>query len=364
MARHAGVGTYIRQLLPRVVSRLPDAAFTVVARPREDLAAWMPAEPGWAERVRVVRASSDIYSLRQHWELGALTRRERPDLWWVPHYDVPRFLGAPFVATVHDVAHLALGEMYGGPLRTSYARLMFGRVRRHARRIIFVSRFTQTEFVRLVGEPSSEHAVIHSGVDDVWSAPAAEPESPLDRPYLLFLGSVKPHKNLSSLLAAFEQISAEIPHHLVIVGANAGLRTGDALAARIPPSLVGRVRITGSVDESLLHRYMAHATALVLPSLYEGFGLPPLEAMAAGCACIVSAAASLPEVCGPAAVYCDPHDPADIARQIRRVIADSGLHERLVAAGREHARRFRWQTAAEKTAAVLASALDPASSPE
>ena len=110
----------------------------------------------------------------------------------------------------------------------------------------------------------------------------------------------------------------------------------------------------GSIDDEGLQRLVVEADALVLPSLYEGFGLPPLEAMAAGVPVLVSRAASLPEICGDAALYCDPHDTADIARQLERLLSDAELRARLGRAGPAHARRFSWDAAADAYAEVLA----------
>src|SRR5205823_7949279 len=116
------------------------------------------------------------------------------DLFWSPHYNIPLFSRAPLVVTVHDVAHLALANMYGGGVRRIYARHMFGAVRRAARAIIFDSAFTREQFQSFIGRPEGATATIHLGVDESCSAPTLEP-SPTARPYLLLGGSVQPHKN-------------------------------------------------------------------------------------------------------------------------------------------------------------------------
>jgi glycosyltransferase involved in cell wall biosynthesis len=182
--------------------------------------------------------------------------------------------------------------------------------------------------------------------------------SPHAKPYVVFVGSVKPHKNLVRLLEAFGQVLSAIPHDLVIAGSWKGQRAVDRKALAAAARMGDRVRVVESPGDAELARFMAHATALVLPSTYEGFGLPAIEAMAARCACIVSRAGSLPEVCGDAALFCDPMDPADIARQIVRVVNDDALRARLVDAGARHAAQFDWNVTASRTSDAIQRVLD------
>jgi glycosyltransferase involved in cell wall biosynthesis len=144
---------------------------------------------------------------------------------------------------------------------------------------------------------------------------------------------------------------------LVVIGEHDRQRTIDDEALRSAAHLGDRVKIQGIVDDATLKQYVACAAALVFPSLYEGFGLPPLEAMAAGCPCIVSTAASLPEVCGDAVLYCDPRDPGSIAQQIMRLVREPALSAQLREAGRARAAEFTWERAALNTADALERAL-------
>jgi glycosyltransferase involved in cell wall biosynthesis len=139
----------------------------------------------------------------------------------------------------------------------------------------------------------------------------------------------------------------------VIVGKQEGLITADRTVNAAVPALGGRVRLTGEVDQHSLEQFFAHADALVFPSLYEGFGLPALEAMACGCPAIVSRAGSLPEVCGDAALYFDPMNPAELAASITQVLSSSDVRLDLRERGRRHAAQFQWDRCAERTLGLL-----------
>jgi glycosyltransferase involved in cell wall biosynthesis len=343
----SGIGTYISELLPRLTAERPGVQWVILGPgPLIQDHSWARAS-----NVRVIHFDSPIYSLREQIGLARRIPRET-SLFWAPHYNIPLAWRGRLVVTVHDVAHLALPEFFSGLHRQGYARFMFRRIRRSADGIMTVSEFTRTEFKRLVGLSRVSPDVVHIGVDQSWFQVAPSP-TPHPKPYLLYVGNVKPHKNLSRLLDAFGKLATRIPCDLLILGKTEGFRTGDSEVQAAASRLAPRVQLLGAVSHGLLKRYMAHAEALVLPSLYEGFGLPPLEAMACGCPTIVSRAASLPEVCGDAAQYCDPLDPASIAEAIMRVLQDSTLRETLRCRGLERARQFSWPRSARGTLSVL-----------
>jgi glycosyltransferase involved in cell wall biosynthesis len=243
-------------------------------------------------------------------------------------------------------------EYVAGAHRRAYARLMFGAVRRNAAMVLCDSHFTASEFRRLVGSREPAPRTIHLGVAESWFDVRRE-RRPHERPFLLYVGNVKPHKNVGALLTAFRALADAVPHDLVAVGKRDGLITADPVAASLAQGLGDRVHFTGLVEPSRLEQYFAHADALVLPSLYEGFGLPPLEAMACGCPVITSDAASLPEVCGEAALYCDPRSPRDIAEKIVRLLSDPDLQDELRRRGRVRAASFSWDRCAEQTLAAI-----------
>jgi glycosyltransferase involved in cell wall biosynthesis len=283
-----------------------------------------------------------------------------PELWW-EQVTFPRLLRArgaalvhspdsflplrrscPGVVTIHDLGFEEIaGEMRG---RTAWKYKTFvGRSARSAERVICPSRFTAADVARRYDVPAEKLRVIPE-------APAL-PECSLSAPpgpYLLAVGDLRPKKNLPLLINAYRQLRREgLAHRLVIAGADFGVGGSlRDLAASDP------LELAGFVDDQRLDALLRGADALILPSLYEGFGLVVLDAMARGCPAVLARAGALPETGGAAAVYFDPLDPVDLARAVRHVVDDRAEWERLRAAGLAQAAGFTWEKAAAATLAV------------
>ena len=225
--------------------------------------------------------------------------------------------------------------------------------------ILCVSAFTAKELQQRVGTDPAKLNVIHPGLDEQWPTHAEPHREPDGVPYFLFVGNIKPNKNLATLLSAFSQVSARLPHRLVIAGRIHGFGSGDDAVLRQAESLGDRVRFTGEIPDSELIALYSGASALVFPSLYEGFGLPLLEAMQMGCPVMSSNAASLPEVAGDAALYFDPRSVESLADCLLRV-QDEALMHQLRIDGKTRAKEFSYARCAQHTAAILNSLLSVA----
>ena len=342
----SGIGTYVEETVPRVIARWTSAHFTLLGDPSA-IARAVPA----SERVAIREIDVPIYSIREQLVLARAIPR-RTTLYWAPHYNIPLLFTGRIAATVHDVFHLA--DTHSSLAKKLYARTMFSVLVARARVVLCVSEFTAAELRRLVGEPRNL-AIIPEGVSPRWFQVAAG-APPITESYFLALGNVKPHKNLKRLVAAFARISRKVPHRLVIVGRREGLRTLDTEVEEMAAALGDRVLFTGQVPRQELEGWVANCAALVQPSLYEGFGLPPLEAMACGRRVAVARTSSLPEVCGAEATYFDPLDTASIAEALEIVACDSP-HEAADSRRRqEWARGFDWEACADATQRQLARA--------
>ncbi len=348
----AGIGTYIRNVVPRVLDRLAPEVRVIALVPhgQVDRYGWLPAQRA---EMREMRAGP--LSLGEQFEFGRVLGRDTP--FWATSLAHPLGHSGPIASTVHDVAQLALGRAEGVSIPVSLAaRVLLASLRRRATALMAVSDFTRQEFVRRVGEPARAlFAVTPLGVDASWFGIASAHADPRAAPSFVCVGSVRPHKNIARLLQAYAQVADRLPHTLVIAGLAARAGEHERVLANLPAALRQRIRFTGLVPEDELLRLVATADALVFPSLYEGFGLPALEAMAAGCPVLASAAGALPEVCGAAAAGTfDPRSVEQIALALTRH-ASLGAAERqaIVERGIAHARTFTWERTADLTAEAI-----------
>jgi glycosyltransferase involved in cell wall biosynthesis len=352
MFSNSGIGTYIKKIVPEIIAAQPNQSFALLGHPEE-----ISSIPSTQQsKVTIIPATAAIYSVKEQLELPRLIPKETT-LFWSPHYNIPLFYRGRLLVTIHDVQHLAMPQYLDGWHKKAYAKTVFWRLRQQAKAILTDSHFSKEEIIRYTPRGKQPITVAHLGIDEDWFK-VSRIQRPHERPYLIFVGVVKPHKNVRGLLEAFSLVHDKIPHDLVIIGRREGFITGDEEVARQAESLGNRVVFTGHVSDDSLEQYIAHADALVLPSFYEGFGLPPLEAMACGCPVIVSNAASLPEVCGDAALYCNPHDPKDIATTIQRLVTNPALQNELRQKGLEQAKQFTWEKCAQETLAVIRKVLE------
>lgn len=340
-----GIGTYVRHMTAGLARLRPSWTVTALGDPAMfDRVGW-----GSVPNLRRVDVRAPMYSLREQLRVPRAIPRDA-DLFWAPHYNAPAAARCPVMVTIHDVCHLAIPEALGS-VKRAYARLMLRRVRDTAAAVLFDSEFSRAEMARLVGTPVGASAVVPGGVDESWSRERAG-EAPIGGPYLAYVGNWKTHKNVPMLLRAFARVQHRIPHRLALVGRREGLSTDPRIASELA-RLGDRVVVAGEVSDADVRRWVQHADALVTASLYEGFGLPPLEAMAAGRPCMVSRAGSLPEVCGDAAHYCDPRDEDSVAAAIVEISTNDALRDELVRRGRERVRAFRWDASVAGAATVM-----------
>jgi glycosyltransferase involved in cell wall biosynthesis len=277
----------------------------------------------------------------QRWEQLSLPRlaREEP---LINLCNTAPLLRENQLVVVHDAATLANPQNFSLAFRSWY-RLMLGTLTRRTRVLASVSRFSANELTRFFGVRSRGVEVIGEGGEHILREPAdnsvIEKFNLTRRRFVLALGSASPNKNLAAIVKAMHLLDDP---DLLLVAAGGGNSRVFTQARVSDPRLVA----TGYVTDAQVRALYEHAACFAFPSFYEGFGLPPLEAMCCGCPVVVSDRASMPEVCGDAALYCDPADPTTIATQLRRVLGSAAAREDLRAAGRERAAVFTWDKAA------------------
>jgi glycosyltransferase involved in cell wall biosynthesis len=347
MYRHSGIGRYLRNLVPLLLPKLNvDRVRVLSRRAIVGDAAWLRDE-----RVEFVEESAAVYSVaEQSMRFRGVYRQT--DLLWVPHYNAPLAYGGRIVVTMHDVAPLAMPEILGNAVKRAYAKLLIDRAVKQASAILCVSAFTEGELQNRLGVPQEKMTVTHPGLDADWPEIAVPHVEADGKPYLLYVGNVKPNKNLDLLLQAFARVMHSLPYRLVLAGRMRGFGTSDEAVIRQAEALGERVRFTDEVSDAELISLYAGASAFVLPSLYEGFGLPLLEAMRLGCPVLCSTAGSLPEVAGDAALYFNPCSVQELADRLCEV-GDAARMQELRQAGFERVRRFSFEECAERSAVVM-----------
>lgn len=344
----SGIGTYIRCVIPRVIDLLPQFEFgALVERGGERRHSYLSGE-----RVEFIEMASAPLGLG---EQAALRHHMKGfDYFWATSLAHPVFSSTPIVATVHDVAQLAT-RLPGTTqwLVKAAARLYFKSLRTTSRLMLFNSLFTSQEFDRYVGFGPAHTLVTPLGVASDWFEVAKLPVEG-GRPYLVCVGNLRPHKNLLLLLQAFADVKDRLPHDLLLVGKADGFQPPDASTRTAVARLGDRVRFSGFLPDAELRRTVACADALVIPSLYEGFGLPALEAMAAGVPVLAARAAALPEVCGSCARYFDPESRDTLVKQLTAHAAMPGSERRRwVEQGISRARQFTWEETARLTSEAI-----------
>jgi glycosyltransferase involved in cell wall biosynthesis len=343
--RDYGIGTYIRNLL-RHLSRLDHATEYVLLCRQED--SEVAATLG--ENFRSVRQESPAYSLREQMRIPLDLRRERADLFHAPHYVLPPFTPCRSVVTIHDCIHLRFPQYLPSRFGYAYARLSLWAATHRADRILTVSEASKRDILRYFRVPEQKIHVIPNAIDERFNQPpaAADIERVKERyqlndPFVLYAGNIKPHKNLERLIEAFHMFRRPGLEHvkLLIIGDEIS-KYATLRRAVHRLKLHKHVRFFGFVPHQTLAVLYRLAAVFVFPSLYEGFGLPPLEAMASGAPVITSNVSSLPEVVGDAALLIDPYDSEALADAMRRVLSDDTLRLELRERGLVRARHFSW----------------------
>ena len=309
------------------------------------------------DRCRVV--GTDVRDgVRGHrWEQASLPLRCRGTLLWSPCNTGPLAVRRQ-VVTIHDATYADTPECFSKPFAAWYGYLL-PRLARRVRRVMTVSEFSRGRLADLTGLDPAAIDVIPNGVDPRFAPPSAAAVAAVRRqydlpgPYVLSLGSIEPRKNLATLLRAWPSVAARRPELTLAVAGGGNAIYGSV---GIDPATLPRVKLLGYVDDAALPALYGSCEAFVFPSVYEGFGLPPLEAMACGAAVVCSDATALPDVVGDAAVLVNPKDAGGMADAIVRVTDDPALRATLAGRGRARAATFNWDDSAELVWQSLARA--------
>ena len=351
--RDYGIGTYVRNLVRRLAHLDRETTYFLFCNP-DDQATLRDL----AENFVPVVDSSRGYRVQEHVTIPHKVRKLGADLLHSPHYVLPLLCRRRSIVTIHDCIHLLFPEYLPNRMAPRYAKAMMGSAIRRSDLVLTVSEASRRDILDFYPWASADRVeVVPNAIDDAILEDPGEEEMERVREryqirgrFILYVGNIKPHKNLERLIAAFGRLKERPGHEdvkLLIIGDEinkyAGLRRSvEAAGVRQD------VRFFGFVPVRTLSALYRLASAFAFPSLYEGFGLPPLEAMACGTPVVTSRLSSLPEVVGDAAVLVDPYSVDEIADALERVLGDDVLRAGLVARGRERVSLFSWDRSVRK----------------
>lgn len=342
-----GIGRYIRNLIDEFAEIDQDSDYVLFQGD--------PKSVVDAPNFEIRHERSPKYSVREHMSLPMQMKRARLDLFHSPHYVLPVVRPCPAVVTIHDLIHLKYPPSRAAAL---YAGVMLRAATRSAQAIITVSHASKADMIELLGVPAERIHVVHNAVEPRFRAcdrdvarEEVREQFGIERPYVLCVSNFLRHKNLDRLLPAFLALRNDgFEGDLVIVGG--AVDQWPALGEFVRNErLEGRVHFPGYVRDDDLPKLYAGAAVFVFPSLYEGFGLPPLEAMACGTRVVVSDTPSQREVVGEAGVYVDSRNVSAITEGMRRALEIENPEERRLA-GIQRAQKFCWRETAEQTLAI------------
>jgi glycosyltransferase involved in cell wall biosynthesis len=353
-----GVGTYIRNVV-RTLARLDrDSKYFLIGKPTK-VEECGPLPPNF----HAVALDGGDDTLRGNLAFRAIVRRLECDLVHIPHmFWIPRGLGCPYVLTVHDLLDHMYGSRNASSLRRNLYFYLTRRVLRQAARVIAVSQFTKSEIEKLLAVSDARIEVVYNAIDERFlRGHASEADRELiaqryqiNHPFILYAGASRPHKNVVRIIEAFSALKSELEKEqqypdlkLIIIGDD--LSSHPRLRRAVVRSGVQNdVRFLGFVPIEVLRIFYDVAKIFVFPSLYEGFGLPPLEAMAHGTPVVTSNTSSLPEVTGNAALLVNPENVFEIQRGLQRALLDLPLRAQMKQRGYEQAQRFSWTTSVSR----------------
>lgn len=280
--------------------------------------------------------------------------RPRPDVFFTPGHYAPRWCPAPLVVSIMDLGYLHFPEQFTRPIYYQLKNWTERSIKR-ANHIIAISESTKQDIIREYKVPGERITVTYPGIK---KAPSTKHQTPnikkkygIKGDYILFLGTLKPSKNIEGLIEAFEML--DVRGLKLVVGGKKGWMDEEIFKKVKKLKLQDKVIFTDYIPEDDVPALMTGAKVFVMPSFWEGFGIPVLEAMAMGTPVVVSNVASLPEVVGEAGVFIDPNDTKDIARGIKRLLEDKSLYNRLRKKGLSRVKEFSWEKCAQKTLEVL-----------
>ncbi len=361
-----GIGRYILEITKRMFLEKNNIEWVIFMN-----------EPAFSKykfpkNVKKVLANAGHYSIAEQTSFAHILHKEKCDLVHFCNFNLPLFFRGEFLVTIHDTT---INFFPGKKMNTWWYKAGYNMVMRNAvknsEKIITVSQNTKNDVIRLFGSKKSRRApqgggeILDKKIDPILIAPSDEfhPISDLEKvqikkkyelppEYIIYTGNWREHKNLVGLLKSFAILKKSFPQLVLVITGKEDPCYPEVLETSRDLELEDSVKFVGCVDFNDLKKLTAAATIYVFPSFYEGFGMPPLEAMACEVPCAVSNTSAIPEVCGDAALYFDPENSEEMAQQITKLLREPKSREILIKKGLERVKKFDWEKVAQKTLGI------------
>lgn len=339
--KNRGIGRYVKELVDGLIATDNDNEYLIFLRAENFNDCETFDKPNFKKIVLDIR----WYSFFEQLFVTKKILSYQPDITHFPHFNVPYFFSGKFIVTIHDLIIQRFPDSRATTLPLPFYKLklwvfkkIFLRAVKRAEKIIVPTEFVKSDLLKLCPELKNISAV-HEGYFKLAKEETLENFNLPPTPYLFYVGAAYPHKNLENLVKAFLLLRHDFHCHLVIAGRR------DFFMKRLEEQVKEYASITfrGEVSDPELAKLYENATALVFPSLYEGFGLPPLEAQSFGLPVVSARSSSLPEVLGDSALYFDPHDVNSLTNALKDVMYDENLREDLIVKGLGNIKRFSWE---------------------
>jgi len=335
-----GIGTHIREVVLHAALGDSSDRFTLFCEPGESTID--------APQFTWIVEESRKYSLREHVSLTRKSNEQKIEIFHSPHYTLPYLLNCKTIVTIHDLIHLKFREFF--PYwKSKAAEFLLTQTVKKADVILTVSKTSRDDILELFPAAKGKIEVLYNRLGDLWNGPPSQVDPSalgISDPYLLYVGNFKRHKGIDTLVEAYSRLN-NAPQ-LVLAGKSGEL---DAdLSQKILAN--SKIRLLGLASGELLRALYAHAMIFVFPSLYEGFGYPPLEAMSCGTPVVSSDAPALKEILGKDAEFFARGNPDDLAQKLSQLLEDAEKRKRLAAAGPKHARNFMSEDSPRKLLSI------------
>jgi glycosyltransferase involved in cell wall biosynthesis len=359
MLNNSGIGVYIKNYIKFIL--YTQKYNLILLGNRKEIQDYFVGE----DRFKIIEFNAPIYSIKEQLQLPLII--PKCDIFWSPHYNIPvmPIRAKKRLVTIPDAAHLALSKVFEFSLiKRYYAKIVFKAAAYLSDHITTISYFSKEEIIKYTKVKAEKISVIHLGIDNTLFRKIDNNQDKtilknkynLPDKYILFVGNVKPHKNLKGLILAFKHAENKLKDYkILIVGKKEGFITGDKEVFSLieKSELIDKITFTGYVSTEDLPLIYNFADIFVFPSIYEGFGFPPLEAMACGCPVVTTKKASMPEICEDAVKYVEIENTESLSSSIIEVAENESLRNSLINKGYVQYKKFTWEASGKEFTNIL-----------